>query len=75
MQLHAAIVGPGFVGRAHLEALRRLGIPVQGMLASTPERSKAAAESLHLPHAYQSLEEIVEDKSVHQGIELAVNIR
>ena len=64
MQLHAAIVGPGFVGRAHLEALRRLGIPVQGMLASTPERSKAAAESLHLPHAYQSLEEIVEDKSV-----------
>jgi len=64
MQLHAAIVGPGFVGRAHLEALRRLGIPVQGMLASTPERSKAAAESLHLPHAYQSLEELVEDQSV-----------
>jgi len=64
MQLHAAIVGPGFVGRAHLEALRRLGIPVQGMLASTPERCKAAAESLHLPHAYQSLEELVEDQSV-----------
>jgi predicted dehydrogenase len=64
MQLHAAIVGPGFVGRAHLEGLRRLGIPVQGILASTPERSKAAAESLHLPHAYKSLDEIAADTSV-----------
>lgn len=64
MQLHAAIVGPGFVGRAHLEALRRLGIPVQGILASTPERSKAAADSLHLPRAYNSLDEIAADTSV-----------
>jgi predicted dehydrogenase len=64
MQPHAAIVGPGFVGRAHVEALRRLGIPVQGILASTPERSKAAAESLHLPHAYKSLDEIAADASV-----------
>jgi predicted dehydrogenase len=64
MQLHAAIVGPGFVGRAHLEALRRLGIPVQGILASTPERSKAAADSLHLPRAYNSLDEIAADTSI-----------
>ena len=58
MQLNAAIVGLGFVGRAHLEALRRLGIPVRGVLASTPERSKASSESAHLPHAYVSLEEL-----------------
>jgi predicted dehydrogenase len=64
MQLNAAIVGPGFVGRAHLEALRRLGIPVQGILASTPERSKAAAESLRLPHAYKSMDEIAADPSI-----------
>jgi predicted dehydrogenase len=64
MQPHAAIVGPGFVGRAHLEALRRLGIPVQGILASTPERSGAAAESLQLPHSYKSLDEIAADTSV-----------
>jgi predicted dehydrogenase len=64
MQLNAAIVGLGFVGRAHLDALRRLGTAVQGILGSTPERSKAACEAMHLPRAYQSLEELAADASV-----------
>jgi predicted dehydrogenase len=64
MQLNAAIVGLGFVGRAHLEALRRLGISVQGALGSTPERSKAAADALRLPRAYNSLDELAADQSV-----------
>ncbi len=61
---NAAIVGLGFVGRAHLDALRRLGIPVKGILGSAPERTKQAAESLGLPHAYSSLEELAADASV-----------
>jgi predicted dehydrogenase len=64
MQLNAAIVGLGFVGRAHLDALRRLGIPVQGALGSTAERSKASADSLSLPRAYTSLDELAADPSV-----------
>ena len=64
MPLHAAIVGLGFVGRAHLEALRRLGIPIQGILGSTPERSKSAATSLQIPRAYHSLDELAADPSV-----------
>jgi predicted dehydrogenase len=64
MQLNAAIVGLGFVGRAHLEALRRLGISVQGVLGSTPERSKAASASLRLLRAYNSLDELATDPSV-----------
>jgi predicted dehydrogenase len=64
-EVNAAIIGLGFVGRAHLEALRRLGINVKGILGSTPERSKAAAETLHLPHAYVSLDELAADPSVH----------
>jgi len=64
MQLNAAIVGLGFVGRAHLEALRRLGIPVEGALGSTTDRSKASAEALHLPRAYNSLDELAADPSV-----------
>jgi predicted dehydrogenase len=64
MRPNAAIVGLGFVGRAHLEALRRLSISVQGVLGSTPERSKAASESLGLPRAYSSMEELAEDASV-----------
>lgn len=64
MPLNAAIIGLGFVGRAHLDALRRLGIPVQGALGSTPERSKASSDSSHLPRAYSSLEELAADPSV-----------
>ncbi|HEY4977869.1 MAG TPA: Gfo/Idh/MocA family oxidoreductase [Candidatus Acidoferrum sp.] len=61
---NAAIVGLGFVGRAHLDALRRQGIPVQGILGSAPERAKEAAEALGLPRAYSSLEELAADASV-----------
>ena len=64
MELNAAIVGLGFVGRAHLEGLRRLGIPVRGVLASTPERGKKITEALGLPRAYSSLEELAADPSV-----------
>jgi predicted dehydrogenase len=64
MELNAAIVGLGFVGRAHLEGLRRLGIPVRGVLASTPERGKKISEALGLPRAYSSLEELAADPSV-----------
>jgi predicted dehydrogenase len=64
MPLNAAIVGLGFVGRAHSDALRRLGISVQGVLGSSPERSKSASELAHLPRAYQSLEELAADPAV-----------
>ena len=64
MQITAAIAGLGFVGRAHLDALRRLAVPVRGILGSTPERSKAAADAFGLPHAYNSLEELAADASV-----------
>ena len=63
-KLNAAIIGLGFVGRAHLEALRRLGINVRGILGSTPERTESAADSLQLPHAYSSLDELAADPSV-----------
>ena len=64
-KFNAAIAGLGFVGRAHLDALRRLGIPLQGGLGSSPERAKSQAESLGLPRAYASLEELAGDPSVH----------
>ena len=62
--LRAAIIGLGFVGRAHLEALRRRGIAVQGILGSSPERTKEACRALNLDHAYSSLDELAKDKSV-----------
>jgi predicted dehydrogenase len=63
-KINAAIIGLGFVGRAHLDALRRLGISVQGVLGSTPERTKASRDALGLSRAYASLEELAADSSV-----------
>lgn len=60
----AAIIGVGFVGRAHLEALRRLGIPVCGILGSSPGRTRESAQALKLDRAYSSLSELTADKGV-----------
>jgi len=60
----AAVIGLGFVGRAHLEALRRVGVPLRGVLASSPERGAALRESLDLPSIYASLDELAADPAV-----------
>jgi len=62
--LRAAVIGAGFVGRAHIEALRRLAIPVQGVLGSSPVRTQEACRSLGIARAYQSMEELASDPSV-----------
>src|SRR5438093_10724784 len=63
--LRAAITGLGFVGRAHLEALRRQGLQVGGILGSSPERGEAARATLGLDRAYTSLDELARDNSVN----------
>src|SRR5262249_60035644 len=64
MKLKAAVIGIGFVGRAHVESLRRLGILVLGALGSSPETTASACKSLGLEKAYGSLEEIASDPAV-----------
>jgi predicted dehydrogenase len=59
-----AIAGTGFIGPVHLEGLRRLGRPVTGMLASSPEKGRAAAASLGVPRAYDSFDELLADPAV-----------
>ena len=64
MKAEVAIIGLGFVGKAHLEALRRLGIPVRGILGSSPDHTREAAHDLGIAHAYSSLDELVNDSSL-----------
>jgi predicted dehydrogenase len=64
MKLKAAVIGLGFVGKAHVESLRRIGIEVCGAMGSTGETSAAACKALGLERAYASLQELAEDKSV-----------
>ena len=62
--LAAAVVGTGFIGPVHVEALRRLGRPVVGVLGSSPEKSRAAATALGLPRAYERYEDLLADPAV-----------
>jgi predicted dehydrogenase len=64
MKPNAAVVGLGFVGRAHVESLRRLGIPIRGALGSSTETTVAACKSLNLERAYTSLDELAADATV-----------
>jgi predicted dehydrogenase len=62
--LGAAVIGTGFIGTVHVEALRRIGVQVRGVLGSTPERGAARAATLGVPRAYASLDELLDDPSV-----------
>jgi predicted dehydrogenase len=62
--LAAAVVGTGFIGPVHVEALRRLGRPIAGVLASSPEKSRRAADRLGLPTGYASYAELLADPAV-----------
>lgn len=64
MKPNAAVIGLGFVGRAHVESLRRLGIPVRGALGSSAETTAAACKSLNLERAYTSLDELAADPTI-----------
>jgi predicted dehydrogenase len=66
-----AVAGVGFIGPVHIEALRRLGVRVKGVLDVTPELSRKAQERLGLEHAYLHFHEMLEDEEV-QAIHLAV---
>lgn len=62
--LTAAVVGTGFIGPVHVEALRRAGVRVTGILGSTANKSQAAANALQLPKGYESFEDVLADKEV-----------
>lgn len=69
-QQASAIVGTGFIAQVHVEALRRLGRPIIGILGSSPEKSQNAAAALGLPRGYGSFEELLKDPAA-QVIHLA----
>ncbi len=60
----SAVIGTGFIGTVHVEALRRIGVPVLGILEDTPEHGVARAAELGVPRAYASLGELLADDRV-----------
>jgi predicted dehydrogenase len=60
----AAVIGSGFIGTVHIEALRRLGVDVRGVIDATPQLADDAAQRLGLRAAYPTLEAALEDPEV-----------
>ena len=58
--LRAGVVGTGFIGAVHVEALRRLGVAVVGVVGSSPERARAKL----LGPVVDSYEQLLADERV-----------
>ena len=62
--LFGGVVGAGFIGSVHIEALRRLGRPMLGVVGSTPDGGRAVAERLNVAKVYDSLEHMLDDPMI-----------
>jgi predicted dehydrogenase len=60
----AAVIGGGFIGPVHVEALRRIGVEVVGLLGSSPDKARATADALFVPRVYGNLDELLDDERV-----------
>jgi len=70
-QITTAVVGAGFIGPVHVEALKRLGVRVLGILGVDAAETQRAQQALGLPRGYQSFDEVLADGEV-QAVHLAV---
>jgi predicted dehydrogenase len=57
-QLRAGVIGTGFIGPVHIEALRRLGVHVAA-LCDLPERARPAAARLGIPLTFTDYREML----------------
>ena len=60
----AAVIGTGFIGTVHVEALRRIGVQVRGVLGSSPARGVERAAQLGVTRAYPDLDALLADPTV-----------
>ena len=64
-RLGMGLVGPGFVGAHHIDAVRRLGfVDVVAVAASTDDSARRKARLLDVPKAYGSFEALAADPAV-----------
>ncbi|GAP10278.1 predicted dehydrogenase [Bellilinea caldifistulae] len=64
------VAGTGFIGPAHVEALRRNGITVLGLAENTREKAEQKAAEMGIPRIYGSLDEMLKDDDI-QVVHLA----
>ncbi|MEP9184380.1 Gfo/Idh/MocA family protein [Enterobacter ludwigii] len=64
--INVGIVGSGFIGPAHIEALRRLGsVQVVALCDSSLSQAQEKARQLNVPHAYGNVETLLAHPDLH----------
>lgn len=64
-RVRTAIVGTGFMGRVHLEAVRRLGfVDVVAVVGSRVDKAQAMADAFGVPHASGDYRAVLRDAGV-----------
>jgi predicted dehydrogenase len=59
------LVGAGFVGPHHVDAVRRLGfVDIVAVAGSSKESARAKADALHVEKAYGSYQELLDDPAI-----------
>lgn len=62
--IRAVVVGVGFIGVAHVEALRRLGVEVAGVVGSSPARARMKADAISVATVYDDLDAALADDTI-----------
>jgi predicted dehydrogenase len=63
-KIKVGIAGSGFIGPAHLEALRRNNVTVTGLSEATPELAQQKAAEMGIEKAYPSYEAMIADPEI-----------
>ncbi len=63
--IKTAVIGTGFIGPAHIEALKRIGnVNVIAIGSIDSSSAKAVAEKYEIPNIYENWQDVVNDKEV-----------
>lgn len=64
-KLKAAVIGTGFIGPAHVEALKRIsGVDLQVIASNEPERAREIADHFGIPRVYDDWHKVIADNEV-----------
>ena len=64
-KIKVGIVGTGFIGAAHIEAIRRLGfVEIIALAENSQELARQKAQQFHIPKAYDSVEKLLADPEI-----------
>jgi predicted dehydrogenase len=64
-RIRVGVIGTGFIGPAHIEALRRLGnVDFVALAEGSPELAKSKAEALRVEKCYGDYKQLLKDKQI-----------